>query len=107
MTRTIEAVFDSFYAANQAVRALEENGLSRDMIDIDNRLSASKANPAVSARNQYTLSPEIIIDGTGAGAQIGAGVGSAIGLAGGLLAALGALPLPGISSGLIALAALG
>jgi hypothetical protein len=105
MTRTIEAVFESYYTANQAVRALQQNGLSRDMIDICNCCGSNRANGMVTSKKQNTVKPEVLIDGTGAGAQLGAGVGSAWGIAGGLLAVLGALHVPGISSATIALAA--
>lgn len=106
--RTIIAVFDSLYSTSLAVSELEQNGLTRDLMNI---FWNSERNRAANGkkRAKIKLRPEVEMDGQNPGARIGSGIGIAAGIAAGTLAALGVIPVPYLSeivaAGLLAEAA--
>jgi hypothetical protein len=88
--RTVVGLYDQFEEAQQAARALVDEGFPRDNIS----LIASDANGEYS-RHLPGIGDEKG-EGVGSGAAAGAGVGAATGGIAGLLAGLGALAIPGI-----------
>jgi hypothetical protein len=100
MTRTVTGLFDSYDDAAQAVRSLEDAGISyRDISFVSNNAG----------------NPQIISMGTtddaAEGAGAGAAVGAALGGGAGLLAGLGLVTIPGlgpmVAAGWLAATALG
>jgi hypothetical protein len=81
--RTITGLFDSHDQAEQAVRALQDAGISSDDISI----VANNAEGSHGADDG---------DSVAEGAGAGAGVGAVVGGTGGLLAGLGMLAIPGV-----------
>lgn len=79
--KTVTGLFDTYADGQAAVRALENQGVSRDNISIVSRNEDG-----------------VVTDGDGAvdGAETGAGLGALAGGTGGLLAGLGMLTIPGV-----------
>jgi hypothetical protein len=88
MARKVVAVYKSFYAANGAVRELQDYGFSAEQIN----LTANSANQdyeyQVSQLNSGFVQMTGLADEHQAGGRIGAGIGAAAGLVAGALAVL-------------------
>jgi len=89
MTRTVLGLFDRSEQANEAVRALMDQGFAPEHISL---LARDERGELVSD----PLGPDVTEDAAAAGAATGATVGTALGGALGLLVGLGALAIPGI-----------
>lgn len=89
MAKTVVGYFDNFTQAEQAVRALTDNGFDRNDIS----LIASDA-PGVYTRHDDAT--QTITETGASGVAMGAGTGAVVGGLGGLLVGLGALAIPGI-----------
>ena len=92
--KTITALFDSYERASEAVRRLEDMGVSHSDISIvannaDNRYSTATSTTS-SAR------ADDVADDAGDGAGTGATLGTVLGGGAGLLAGLGMLAIPGL-----------
>jgi uncharacterized protein (TIGR02271 family) len=93
--KTITALFDSYERATEAVRRLEDMGVSHSDISIvannaDNRYSTGTSTTTSSAR------ADDVADDAGDGAGTGATLGTVLGGGAGLLAGLGMLAIPGL-----------
>jgi len=85
MTKTVSALYDTFYDAATAVRALEAAGVHHSDISM-------VANRSTADWDDRVTTISAAATDAGAGAGIGAGVGGL----GGLLAGLGVMAIPGI-----------
>ena len=91
--KTITALFDSYERASEAVRRLENMGISHSDISIvasnaDNRYSTGTTTSSAKADD--------VADDAGDGAGTGATLGTVLGGGAGLLAGLGMLAIPGL-----------
>lgn len=97
MARTVIAVFESVYSAEQAVWELLDQGFPRERIDLFTERLAENMSGLV--RPEKVCS-EVVIGELRAGANIGAGIGGSLGITGGLLILLGAMHAPSFLAGL-------
>lgn len=91
MHKTIVALYDDYNHAQQAVRELVDNGISRDQISLMANNAGGQFGDVTTGMGETTGT-----SATAEGAGVGAGIGAALGGIGGLLVGLGALAIPGI-----------
>lgn len=91
MSRTIVAVYDSFYAADKAVQDLRIFGSPYELVNI-----LPNANGVV--REEKVSAPEVQISSPWIGVQIGVGIGFAMGFAAAVISTFSSFPLMLFSS---------
>ncbi len=97
-SKTVVGIFDSMTEAENAVRALESAGISRD--DVSVVANSEAANSGAASKNTggsaETAGSGLATTGTPSSVAADAGIGAALGGVGGLLLSFAGLAIPGI-----------